>query len=267
MIRNTFLILPGIGHARERRLWEMGVLDWRGFTDRKRIPMFSPARKSMLDGLIGNAQEALDSGDYRYLGGLLGTPGIWRLWDELEKDAVCLDIETDGAPAHEGGVTVAGFCSHGEYRAYVKGVNLDKDALAAEFEGARLLVSFFGSGFDLPYLKAAFPGLHVDVPHLDLCPAGHGAGLKGGLKKVEKVVGITRADEVDGMDGYEAVLLWRAHLAGKEGALDRLVSYNREDTVNLHTLAWIIYERLRELSGLPAIMAGAVPGAPPHPAA
>lgn len=267
MIRNTFLILPGVGPARERRLWEMGVFGWREFLAKRSVPSFSPARKASLDSQVESAAAALESGDYGYFKGLLGASWVWRLWDELAEDAVCFDIETDGGPPHEGGLTVAGFYSHGEYRSYVRGVNLDKGALDAEFRDARLLVSFFGGGFDLPYLKAAYPGLDVDRPHFDLCPAGHRVGLKGGLKKVEKIVGISRGEDVDGLGGYEAVLLWRAHMEGEPGALERLVSYNREDTVNLHALAWIIYEKLRECSGLPAILSGSLPSGPSHPKA
>ena len=96
-----------------------------------------------------------------------------------------------------------------------------------------------------------FLELRFDMPHLDLCPAGHKAGLKGGLKKVEKLVGISRPDEVDGLSGYEAVLLWQAHKGGDEAALDTLISYNKEDTANLHTLAWKVHERLALASGFP----------------
>jgi len=265
MINSTFSIFPGIGGRIERHLWNSGVFTWDDFLKRGHIPGFSDARKAALDEHINAAIAALDAGDAGYFVPLLGPVGVWRLWSLLEKDSLCLDIETDGRSASEGTVTVAGFYSHGEYRAYVHGRDLTCEALEREFAGARLVVTYFGAGFDLPYLKARFPGLGVDRPHLDLCPAGHKAGLKGGLKNVERLVGITRDGEVEGMSGYEAVLLWDAHRQGKAGALETLVKYNREDTVNLHTLAWIIYGRLREATGLPGLMAGRLPRAGAHP--
>lgn len=255
MIRNSFQILPGVGRARERRIWESGVFTWREFIDAPALPQFTGPRKELLSEMLQDAEDALHAGEFEYLTGLLGSSGIWRIWPELADGALCIDIETDGEPAHDGGLTVAGFYSHGEYRPYVKGRGLSRDAVQEEFDKARLIVSFFGGGFDIPYLRSVYPGLRVDAPHFDLCPAGHRVGLRGGLKKVEKVVGITRADEVEGLGGFEAVLLWRAHENGRQGALDRLVSYNREDTENLHALAWIIYEKLRESTGLPELMA------------
>ncbi len=265
MLSNTFSIFPGIGPATEKRLWGAGVIDWRGFLEKKELPGISPARKSALDMHVMHAQEAYDAGDAAYFHRLLGDARVWRLWEMLASDALCVDIETDGGLACEGSLTVVGFYSHGEYRSYVRGVNLSYEAVASEFEDAGLIVSYFGGGFDLPFLKAAYPGIRLDKPHFDLCPAGHKAGLKGGLKKVERLVGISRGADVEGLGGYEAVLLWRAHMDGVPGALETLVSYNREDTANLHTLAWIIYERLREATGLPAMLAGALPDGPPHP--
>lgn len=267
MLHNTFSIFPGIGPATERRLWDAGVLDWRGFLEKEELHGLSPARKAALDAHVRRAADAYEAGNIAYFRGLLGNAGAWRLWDMLAGEALCVDIETDGGPACEGSLTVAGFYSRGEYRSYVRGVNLCFDAVAAEFEEAGLIVSYFGGGFDLPFLKAAYPGLKLDKPHFDLCPAGHKVGLKGGLKKVERLVGISREADVEGLGGYEAVLLWRAHLGGAPGALETLVKYNREDTVNLHALAWIIYERLREATGLPALLSGALPDGPPHPRA
>jgi uncharacterized protein YprB with RNaseH-like and TPR domain len=252
MIGNTFCIFPGIGQRTERYLWKCGVLSWPDFLGRKHIPGFSDRRKAALDVYVSRAAAAFESGNFRYFLPLLGPSGAWRLWETLSPDALCMDIETDGKSAAEGSVTVVGFYSHGEYRPYVAGKNLTPDAVQLELEGAGLLVTYSGGGFDIPYLKACYPELCFDMPHLDLCPAGHKAGLKGGLKKVEKLVGISRPDEVDGLSGYEAVLLWQAHKCGDEGALDTLVKYNREDTMNLHALARIIYGRLMYATGLPS---------------
>lgn len=252
MIDSTFCIFPGIGQRTERYLWKCGVLTWPDFLGRKHIPGFSDKRKAALDVYVAQAMSALESGNFRYFLPLLGPAGAWRLWETLSGDALCMDIETDGKGAAEGLVTVVGFYSHGEYRSYVYGRNLTPDAIQDELEEAGLLVTYSGCGFDIPYLKACFRELRFDMPHLDLCPAGHKAGLKGGLKKVEKLVGISRPDEVDGLSGYEAVLLWQAHTGGAEGALDTLVSYNREDTANLHVLACKVYERLVLASGFPS---------------
>lgn len=266
MLRSLFSIFPGIGQRLEMRLWSEGMFNWSDFLARDKVRGMSPVRKARLDLLIMEAEERLSAGDDAYFAEMLGPDHVWALWGNFAADSLCLDIETDGKSAAEGVVTVVGFYSRGEYRRYVRGENLEFESVQQEFDGARLLVSYFGAGFDLPYLKAKYPALHLDIPHYDLCPAGHRAGLKGGLKKVEQIVGIERDSGVSGMNGYDAVLLWRAWMDdGDNRALDTLISYNREDTVNLHALAWIIYERLREATGLPALMAAAPTEQVRHP--
>jgi len=69
-------------------------------------------------------------------------------------------------------------------------------------------------------------------------------GLSGGLKQVEQDIGIER-DRPD-ISGRDAVRLWREHEQGRDGALETLVSYNREDTVNLKELAETATNRLDE---------------------
>jgi len=51
-------------------------------------------------------------------------------------------------------------------------------------------------------------------------------GLSGGLKPIEKEIGIER-DRPD-LSGRDAVRLWREYERGDDDALDTLVSYNRE---------------------------------------
>jgi uncharacterized protein YprB with RNaseH-like and TPR domain len=75
-------------------------------------------------------------------------------------------------------------------------------------------------------------------------------GLRGGLKRVERQVGMDRG-ELDGVDGAYAVALWRRHLAGDRRALAALVRYNLEDVVNLRYLMDWAYNRSLELCGGP----------------
>ena len=63
----------------------------------------------------------------------------------------------------------------------------------------------------------------------------HEQGLYGGLKAVERKLGIPR--NVMGVDGSEAVRLWWRYRDSFDlEALDRLLKYNREDVINLKTL-------------------------------
>ncbi len=92
--------------------------------------------------------------------------------------------------------------------------------------------------------------LRFDIPHFDICFGSKRAGFKGGLKKLEAELGIQRDENVRKFDGYYAIKLWEQALKGSSDARELLIAYNREDTVNLYRLADIIYQRLRELTGI-----------------
>ena len=106
---------------------------------------------------------------------------------------------------------------------------------------ADLLVTFNGARFDVPFLEQSFD-LSLEYPHLDLLYPCRQIGLDGGLKAIERTIGLER-DRPD-VSGEDAVRLWREYERGDEGALETLVSYNREDAVNLRTLADTVTERL-----------------------
>jgi len=119
-------------------------------------------------------------------------------------------------------------------RQFVQGFNLQEfPQVLSEFD---LLVTFNGTQFDLPVLKAYFPELNLPPAHVDLRFLMARLGFKGGLKRIEPRFGIHRPKAVNGMDGYMAVLLWQRYQRGDKGALDLLLSYNREDVVNLEVL-------------------------------
>jgi uncharacterized protein YprB with RNaseH-like and TPR domain len=79
------------------------------------------------------------------------------------------------------------------------------------------------------------------MPNYDLCFASHRLGIKGGFKKLENYFGISRDEGIKGMDGYDAVKLWRRYKQGDSRALELLVKYNEADTKNLFNIAATIY--------------------------
>jgi uncharacterized protein YprB with RNaseH-like and TPR domain len=108
-----------------------------------------------------------------------------------------------------------------------------------------LLITFFGSAFDLPYLKATYPRLILDQPHIDLCFLAKRLGLRGGLKQIEPLAGIERSGSLRGLDGWDAVRLWNRWRYGHEtAALELLLAYNAADAMNLEPLAVFLYDQL-----------------------
>jgi hypothetical protein len=245
MIQSTFVLLKGIGEFTERRLWEHGVEDWQGFLTHASLPGIAPGRKTAYDLDISAAIQQLRNGHARYFAHCLKSRDHWRLFEAFKGDAVYLDIETTGVPPPDGEITLVGLYGHDRMVSLLRGDSLTEDRLNQELSRYHLIVTFFGSVFDLPYLRAKFPGLILDHPHFDLCFAARRLGLLGGLKQIELQSGIDRPSDLRGLDGWDAVRLWQAWRHGKTDALDLLLRYNESDVRNLKPLAELIYDRLQ----------------------
>ncbi|MDD1743302.1 MAG: ribonuclease H-like domain-containing protein, partial [Methanomassiliicoccales archaeon] len=177
---------------------------------------------------------------------LLPSREHWRVYDEVKRDAACLDIETDGLGAGAR-VTVVGIYRNGECTTLVRGQDLTRENLAAALQGSRLLITFNGSSFDLPILEREYPFLIPRVPHFDLRHGCARVGLRGGLKSIEKQMGMHRGQELEYVTGEQAVYLWYAwERRGNLNALNLLKRYNEEDTANLAPIAERINQMLTE---------------------
>jgi len=81
----------------------------------------------------------------------------------------------------------------------------------------------------------------------------------------EKTMGIDRGD-LDGVDGYFAVLLWRDYQQNQnEKALETLLAYNIEDVVNLEILMVMAYNMRIEATPFSDTQKLPVPQAPKIP--
>jgi hypothetical protein len=83
--------------------------------------------------------------------------------------------------------------------------------------------------------------------HIDLRYLLRNLGYAGGLKGCEKKAGIDR-NELDGLDGYSAVLLWNDYQRRRNPkSLETLLAYNIQDVVNLEYLMVLSYNlKLKE---------------------
>ena len=247
MIRRTFRILPATGAMRERALWKEGVRDWDSFMGCDTVNGMSERRKEKCNAVIMAAQGRHSMGDCRGLASMLPRSELWRLYDDFKSKAAFLDIETDGlGPGCE--VTVVGVHSRDGTQTFVSGEDLDVASVAQALEGTSVLITFNGSCFDIPVLTAAFPELQLDIPHIDLRFAARRAGLSGGLKVIERNLGLNRDEGIADVDGFEAVRLWNAWRRGCARSLDTLLEYNRADTENLPFVAEEVCSRLTKMT-------------------
>lgn len=250
MIRNTFVLLPSVGAKKEKAIWESGIRTWDDFVSADCVCSMRPDAKSRGDSVLTQADELLSTGEFRALADMVPKSEHWRLFGDLRDRAKYLDIETDGL-SRDALVTLVTVHSPKETVTLTEGIDLTPDNLADALEGAELLVTFNGSCFDVPVLRNSFPEVDLDIPQYDLRFASRKVGYRGGLKPLEIDLGISREEDIDGMSGADAVRLWKQWSRhGDRDALDILTEYNRADTVNLETIADVIYGRLvREHAG------------------
>ncbi|MCS7164389.1 MAG: ribonuclease H-like domain-containing protein [Thermodesulfovibrio sp.] len=252
MIKNTFLMLDGIGEKREKKLWKEGILTWDDFFQCKEVLDIDFERKTIYDDFLYKAYEALENKDCDFFAKNLKKREHWRLFNEFLAHTVCLDIETNGLNHEKGGyVTLVGLYSIDGYKCLIKGENLTEETLQEVFDEYKYIITFYGTVFDIPFLKKEFPNLRIEhIPHFDLFFASKRLGIQGGLKKLETMFLIERQEELRGLNGYDAIKLWKAYLNGSTESLELLISYNKADTENLFHLAKIFYNMLRSHVGI-----------------
>ncbi len=246
MLKSTFRCLPGIGASRERELWAKGYVCWDDLPAEGLI--LSPRLDDRLRTAVNEARELLARRDAAGLAARLPINERWRLWPAFENATCFLDIETDGGP--ENLVTVVGVFDADGPHAFVRGVNLE--ALGETLARSAIVVTFNGTSFDLPVLRRAFPGLPLPPVHVDLLHLWRRLGERGGLKALERRMGLPRPGSVDGLDGWDAVKLWRKwELERDVEALRRVVEYNLYDCIQLRPLLDLARNRTIEAEGLP----------------
>ena len=229
-IENSFIPVQGVGEQTERDLWREGITHWDAFDG----AALGPTLGQRVEAFIETAAERLARGDARFFGEAFPDAEHWRLYENFREDACFLDIETTGLSQHSDDVTVVGVHRDGATRTFVRDQDLERDALRRELADAKLLVTFNGRRFDVPFLESTYD-LDLGLPHVDLMYPCRSVGLTGGLKSIEREVGIER--DLPDLSGWDAVRLWREYERGSESSLETLLAYNRADVVNLRTLA------------------------------
>ncbi len=238
-IENSFIPVRGVGEKTERDLWAHGVTHWDEFDG----SVVGPTVADRIESFIDDAHARLEAGDVSYFADAFPTSSHWRLYENVREDACFLDIETTGLDATRHEVTTVSVHRGGETTTFVRDRDLTATRLQAELEKASLLVTFNGKRFDVPFLETCYD-LDVALPHVDLVYPCRKIGLEGGLKRIERDVGIDR-DRPD-LSGRDAVRLWHEYERGDDGALETLVEYNRADTANLETLMDVVTSRLHD---------------------
>lgn len=244
MLRNSFIHLPQIGIHTEQQLWKNDIICWEDFLQKKNaladrfhhsIPHIKLSKNKLL------AKDAL------FFTKRLRTDQHWRIFQNFQSVTAYLDIETTGLSRPNDHITTISLYDGTKIFYYIHGKNLKK--FVDDIKKFKVLVTYNGKCFDIPFIEHEF-GISIPQAHLDLRFILRSLGISGGLKSCEHQLGLSRG-ELEGVDGYFAVHLWKDYLAGNEKALDTLLAYNITDTVNLEKLMIIAYnKKIAQLSNI-----------------
>jgi uncharacterized protein len=231
VIENTFIHIQGIGPKTEKNIWRQGIYEWQSFLSRNGTivsPQKDPLIRMELEETIANQN------NLKYFSERLPSTETWRMYDKFKHKAAYLDIETSGEFSGGDLITVIGLYDGEKVYTFVNGRNLQEFEIAVS--SYDMLITFSGSSFDLPVIKKYFPQITLPAGHIDLKFLLNRLGYRGGLKKIEKDIGIRRDADIDGLNGFDAVKLWNTYRWGDRTALDILIRYNTADIVNLKPL-------------------------------
>lgn len=242
ILQRTFLHAPGVGNKTELSLWDEGITTWSKFLDSSSVICRSLRSGPQVFKTIEQSAKALDQQDVRFFSDLMPREECWRLSSNFESKIVFLDIETTGLSHYYDEITLVGLYDGQRVETLVAGHNLRKlpDLLARY----NIVVTFNGTLFDLPFLRAKLPTLTLPPIHLDLRYLLKRLGYSGGLKEIERTLGIRRGKEAQAVNGYLATVLWSRYKRGDLSALEQLVQYNVADVTNLRSLLQFVYQQL-----------------------
>jgi uncharacterized protein YprB with RNaseH-like and TPR domain len=243
VLRNTFCHIPGIGPKSERMLWDQGILSWDDVLSAAPGQSFGRNRHHLRNS-VQESSERLDKQDVHYFAKQLPSHQQWRLFPEFRDSVVYLDIETSGMAPPDNYITTIATYDGLSIAYYVKGYNLRQ--FRYDIERYAVVVTYSGRCFDIPVIESHF-GIRMNHAQIDLRFVLKSLGFTGGLKGCEKKLGIDRR-ELNGVDGYLAVLLWHDFSTNKNfKALETLLAYNILDAVNLEMLMVMAYNlKLRD---------------------
>lgn len=235
MLTNTFVHLTGIGAQKERALWNAGIRSWDDFeaTHAEQLPLSFEALDDVAIATMSLSREAFARGSVAFFAKFLASTEHYRIALTYPDETAFVDIETTGFSSIYHVVTLIGVDIGGKYYCWHRGQPLN--GILEILSGAKCIVTFNGSLFDIPFLRKHIPDLTIPMARVDLrflAKRGKIAGNKkrdGKQKKIELALGVVRPDDLKHLDGKHAPELWFGYQYGDVNALRTLIRYNHAD--------------------------------------
>lgn len=204
MLKHTFLHIPGISYVTEEKLWTQGYLTWENFLYDCEDCFLPPVQRDAVSEHLEDSVRALRAENAKHFETRLPPGEMWRLYPEFRERVAFLDIETTGLYSETDAITVIGLFDGHQTKVFVKGLNL-RD-FPNEIKKYSLIVTFNGKRFDVPFINRLFGEMPPYQAHLDLLYVLRKLGYSGGLKSIERQLGIKRDGALREADGYMAIL-------------------------------------------------------------
>ncbi len=242
MIDHTFLHCSGIGPKTEKRLKSLGFLSWNDCLQKPDDLPFKSQKREKFIQQLQNSQTALQSNDIPYLVSHLPIREHWRILGEYFTQATFFDIETTGLSSYDSFTTVIVAYYKNKLYTFSYGENID-DFLNL-VDNSELLVAFNGNSFDIPFLEQSFNIPDIGCPYIDLRWICYYCGYTGGLKLIERQLGIKRPEEIGDVEGYEAVQLFYDWQDGNKKSRSKLIKYCQADVLSTYLVAGYLVDKL-----------------------
>jgi uncharacterized protein YprB with RNaseH-like and TPR domain len=237
MLTHTFIHVQGVGVKTEQKLWGSGFTDWSCLSPGSICGCPFRLNGFFIAG-IEDSIKNLDDNNPAYFEKRLPASQGWRLFPEFRSSTAYVDIETTGLDPDYDAITTIALYDGASIKTYVQGRNLNQ--FVDDIQEYRVLVTYNGRCFDVPFMERYFK-TRFNHAQIDLRYILKSMGFKGGLKGCEKQLGMDRGD-LAGVDGFLAVHLWdRYKRKGDLKALESLLAYNLQDTINLEHLMVTAY--------------------------
>lgn len=244
MLKATFSCFDGLGRSAEIKIWQAGCLSWDLF-DLLPQGTFSAKKLQCIRSQFDAAEKALSAEIPDYFVNRLCIEHLLRVSPDFSARSAILDIETTGLSPKDT-ITTITLLKSGRLSVFVQRVNLDD--FLNEIAEVKLLYTFNGARFDLPFLRKHFK-IDLAIAHIDVMHVARSYGLTGGQKAIEKAFKLDRTFS-KGEAGKDAILFWNKWKEqGDAESLRQLIKYNIEDVLMLDCIVRRLYEQ--SMAGYP----------------
>lgn len=251
MLSYTFQHLIGFGEKKERDLWKKGITSWKALEaiENRQLSLFEGNPDEPKSSIFQLSQKALIEEDSEFFAKNLPRREYYRIALSYPSKTLFLDIETTGLSRFYDTITLTGWSLGQEYNILIKGD--DDKAFRRAISESKVIITFNGSLFDLPFIREEFGNLAIPLCHIDLRFLARRIGLSGGQKVIEDIIGLKRPKYLSNLRGVDAPVLWHMYTWGKTSALKKLIAYNHADIEGMKVIFDYIVKHILQESPIP----------------